>query len=239
VRRTSCVVATFVTVLGLTGQALAQTSTAVPAPSLPVAAGPSAAASSSTAKPKPQSAPNSLDKAQSYTFAFHDADIAQVASEILGKALGLTYSMDPGVAGRMSFEIDKKLTGAQLLEAFEVVLEDNDVTLVREGDSLAVKPRDKAKLSGRVNSLNDGIRAAGYQTLAVPIDFATPSEIARALQAVAGKNIVIFDDDKLGLLVLGGTRNELESAVDAIHLFDTANFQDARIRFFDLQQVSS
>lgn len=199
---------------------------------------PAPAAGAGGAHPK-AAAETPAEQSQSYTFAFHDADIAQVSAEILGKALGLTYSVDPGVTGKMSFEIDKRLTGSQLLEAFEVVLEENDISLVREGDTLVVKPRDKAKLSGRVRSLSDGIKGAGYQTLAVPVDFAKPSEISKALQAVAGKDIVIFDDDKLGLLVLGGTQSELESAVETIHLFDTANFQDARIRFFDLQQAAA
>jgi general secretion pathway protein D len=189
---------------------------------------------------KPKTAtPSPPERAESYTFAFRDADISQVTSEILGRALGLTFSVDPGVTGKMSFQIDKKLTGAQLLEAFEVVLEENDVSLVREGDTLIVKPRDKARQSARVRTLNDGIRVAGYQTLAVPVDFAQPSEISKALQAVAGKDIVIFEDDKLGLLILGGTQSELESAVETVHLFDTANFQDARIRFFDLQQAAA
>lgn len=190
------------------------------------------------AKPKPVS-PSPPEQAQIYTFAFHDADISQVSAEILGKALGLTYTIDPGVMGKMSFQIDKKLTGTQLLEAFEVVLEQNEVSLVREGDTLAVKPRDKAKLSTRVRSLSDGIRSAGYQTLAVPVDFAPPSEIAKALAAVASKDIVVFEDDKLGLLVLGGSQSELESAVETIHLFDNASFQDSRIRFFDLQQAAA
>ena len=200
---------------------------------------PPAALPAATAKPAPAATRSLSEKAQTYTFAFHDADISQVSAEILGKALGLTYTVDPGVMGKMSFQIDKRLTGAQLLEAFEVVLEESDVSLVREGGTLAVKPRDKAKLSTRVRSLSDGIRSAGYQTLAVPVDFASPSEIAKALVAVTSKDIVVFEDDKLGLLVLGGSQSELESAVETIHLFDTVGFQDTRIRFFDLQQAAA
>ncbi len=185
------------------------------------------------------SSPALSERAQTYTFAFHDADISQVAAEILGKALGLTYIVDPGVTGKMSFQIDKKLTGAQLLEAFEAVLEDSDVSLVRQGDALAVKPRDKAKASTSVRAFSGQFHGAGYQTVAVPLDFEPPSEIAKALAAVTSKDIVVFQDDKLGLLVLGGNQTELESAVETIHLFDRANFQDAKIRFFDLIQASS
>ena len=204
------------------------------APAAPAA--PVAPVAPSAARSTPSAATERQDR---FTFAFHDADISQVSAEILGRALGLSYTVDPSVTGKISFEIDKKLTGAQLLEAFEVALEDSGVTLVREGDALAVKSRDKAKLSTTVRNLRDGIRPAGYQTLAVPVDFAAPSEVAKALQAVAGKDIVVFEDDKLGLLVLGGSQGELQSAVETVHLFDTSSFQDAKIRFIDLQQAAA
>lgn len=179
------------------------------------------------------------ERAETYTFAFHDADISQVSAEILGKALGLTYTIDPGVTGKLSFQIDRKLTGPQLLEAFEVVLEDNEVSLVREGDALAVKPRSKAKASATIRTLSDGIHGAGYQTLAVPLDFAAPTEIAKALQAVTSKDLVVYTDDKLGLLVLGGDQTELQSAIQTVHLFDQSGFANGKIRFFDLQQAAA
>ncbi len=179
------------------------------------------------------------DQAQSFTFTFHDADISQVSAEILGRALGLTYTIDPDVTGKMSFQIDKRLTGAQLLEAFEAALESNEVTLVREGDGLAVKPRAKAKGAGSIRLLSEGSHGTGYTTLAVPLSFAVASEVAKALQAVGPMDLVIYVDDKLGLLVLGGTGQELDSALEAIHIFDRTGFEDTRIRFFYLQDATA
>jgi general secretion pathway protein D len=183
--------------------------------------------------------PTPSERSESYSFTFHDAEISQVAAEILGKALGLSYVIDPGVTGKMSFQIEKRLTGAQLLQAFEAVLESNDVSLIREGDSIAVKPRAKAKAAAAVRPLSDGIRGAGYQTLAVPLDFALPSEVAKALQAVTGEDIVVHVDDKLGFLVLGGAQSQLQSAVETIRLFDRNGFEGAKIRFFNLQQAAA
>ena len=188
---------------------------------------------------KPAAAVAQADRSLSYTFVFKDAAVSDVAAEILGKALGLTYTVDPEVTGKMSFQIDKKLTEAQLLESFEVVLEQGDASLVREGDTLVIKPRDKARLSSKLRNLSDGISAAGFQTVAVPVDFAQASEIAKALQSVGSKDLILLEDDKLALLVLGGSQSELESAIETIHLFDNASFQDAKIRFFDLQQASA
>ncbi len=182
---------------------------------------------------------SSLDRAESYTFAFHDADISQVSAEILGKALSLTYSVDPAVTGKMTFQIDRRLTGAQLLEAFEAALETNGVALVRDGDSLVVKPRSKARESSPMQAIGETPHGAGYETMAVPLSYATPSEVAKALQSIGPADMVVFVDDKQGLLILGGTASELRAAVALVRTFDHSGLEDSKIRFFELQQASS
>ncbi|MBW8859953.1 MAG: type II secretion system protein GspD, partial [Caulobacter sp.] len=126
------------------------------------------------------------DRPESFTFAFRYADIAQVAEEILGTALGVPYSIDPGVTGKVSFRIDRRLTRAQLLEAFEAALEVNDVAVLRQGDSLVLAPRDKARAAAglRDPSAVSGMRRGGYDVVAVPLSFSTPSEVAKALEAM-------------------------------------------------------
>ncbi len=177
--------------------------------------------------------------AQTYTFAFHDADIAQVAEAILGNALGLSYTIDPAITGKISFRIDQRLTGAQLLEAFEAALEGSEVALVREGDSLALKPRAKAKGSGTLHTLNDGLHGAGYETVAVPLEYAAPSEVAKALQAMNTEDPVVYTDDKQGLLILGGMSGELDSAVKIVRMLDKSGLEDSKIRFIDLDEATA
>jgi general secretion pathway protein D len=177
------------------------------------------------------------DPAQSYTFAFQDADISQVAQAILGDSLGLTYAIDPAVTGKMSFRIDRRLTSVQLLAAFEAALETNNVVMVRNGDALTLEPKDKAKGAGRLRTLDQGLASAGYQTVAVPLAYAAPSEVAKALEATGRTDMVVDADDKLGLLILGGTAAELESAVELIHTFDHSGLEDSKIRFFELEQA--
>ncbi len=176
-------------------------------------------------------------RAESYTFAFHDADVSQVAAAILGDALGVSYTVDPGVTGKISFRIDQRLTGAQLLEAFEAALETSNITLVRQGDSLVLEPRSKAKGAASLHTLGEGMHGADYEIVAAPLNYAAPSEVAKALQAVTSEDPVIYTDDKTGLLLLGGTGSELQSAVKFIHLLDQSGLQDSKIRFFELQSA--
>jgi general secretion pathway protein D len=177
------------------------------------------------------------DAAASYTFAFQEADIAQVAQAILGDALGLSYTIDPGVTGKMSFRIDRRLTGAQLLAAFEAALNTSDVAIVREGDAITLEPRAKAKGSGRLRMFDEGVHSAGYQTVAVPLAYAAPSEVAKAMAATGRSDMIVDVDDKLGLLILGGTGPEIEAAVELIRTFDHSGLEDSKIRFFELEQA--
>jgi general secretion pathway protein D len=73
--------------------------------------------------------------------------------------------------------------------------------------------------------------------MAVPLSYASPSEVAKALQSVGTADIVVFADDKQGLLILGGTSAELSSAVEAVRLFDRSGLEESKIRFFELQQA--
>jgi general secretion pathway protein D len=176
------------------------------------------------------------ERSAHYTFAFHDADIAQVAEAILGNALGLSYTVDPGVTGKISFRIDQSLTDAELLKAFEAALLANDVVLVREHGTIALTPRAKAKGLGAVKP-EGSLSSTGYQTISITLNYAAPSEVAKALKSVSANDPVVYFDDKQGVLVLGGEGPELEAAVALVHTFDHSNLADTKIRFFQLEQA--
>jgi len=172
-----------------------------------------------------------------YTFAFRDADISQAAEEILGTTLGLTYTLDPEVTGKMTFTIERRLTQRQLLEAFEEALKSEGVVMIRQGDSLLLAPRAKAKTFASLTAGDpDSGHGIGYETMAVPLKYATPSEVAKALQSLSRQDVVVFVDDKQGLLILGGDRAELDAAVQTVRTFDHSGLEQTKIRFFQLNQ---
>jgi general secretion pathway protein D len=180
------------------------------------------------------------ERAESYTFAFRDADISQVADEILGKALGLNYTVDPAITGKMSFRIENRLTRAQLLEAFEGALAANDVVLVRQGETVALMPRSKAKGAAGLRTTNGSHGGhAGYEVVAAPLSFAAPSEVAKALEAVGSGNVVVFQSDKSGLLLLGGDSREIEAATQLVRVLDRSGFDGARVRWYPLTRASA
>ncbi len=177
--------------------------------------------------------------AVAYSFAFRDAEISQVAEEILGSTLRLTYTLDPSVTGKMSFRVDSRMTPSQLLEAFETALGANGMVMIRQGDSLLLTSRSKAASVSGVRPAADGVSKAGYEVVSVQLSFATPSEVVKLLAAAGSSDIVISSDDKAGLIVLGGTGRELEAAIQSIRAFDRSGMEGERVRWFELQSATA
>jgi general secretion pathway protein D len=102
-------------------------------------------------------------------------------------------------------------------------------------------PRDKARSSAALRdpSALGGARRGGYDVVAVPLSFSTPTEVAKALEAMTGSKAVLYSNDKLGLIVLGGSGAELQSLLETIKVLDRNVFEGARIRWFDLRQAAA
>jgi len=174
-----------------------------------------------------------------YTFAFKDADLADVTEAILGRALNLTYSIDPDLTAKVTFRIDRRLTPAQLLQAFESTLALQDIAVVKNGQTLLLEKRAKAKASTTVRTLDEGKHAIGYQTLAVPLTHAAAPAVAKALQAVGAGGVISYVDEAQNQLVLAGTAQEIDAAVQSIHLFDRGSSENTKLRFFPLERAAA
>ncbi|HYE47267.1 MAG TPA: type II secretion system secretin GspD [Caulobacter sp.] len=173
-----------------------------------------------------------------YTYTFQDAEVSQVAGEVLGRAMGVTYVIDPAVTGRISFRIDQRMTKRQLFEAFESALAASDLVMVRQNDSLLITTRAKARASVGVSGAAQ-VSGGGYQTVTVPLTHVTPTEAAKALTALGPANVVLLADDKAGTVVLGGSPRELEAAMQTLKTLDNSNMRGAKVRWFPLANASA
>lgn len=177
--------------------------------------------------------------AQTYTFVFKDADITQVAEEILGNSLGVAYRVEPGVTGKMNFSIEQRLTKAQLLVAFESALGQYDVVMVQDGETVVLKPRKSASVGGQITTGASRASGIGFQIRAVPINYGSATEIAKALGVVAKSDLVLYSSDKMGLIILGGRAEEIDNALTTVALFDQSTLSEARIRFYPLTSANA
>lgn len=176
---------------------------------------------------------------ETYTFAFRDADIAQVAEEILGNTLGVSYRIDPSVTGKMTFRVERRMTRTQALQAFEGALSINGVVIVRQGDTLLLTARANAKSAAPIRRSPGEVARAGYEIVAAPLSYTTPSEIAKILQSIGSGEVVVHADDAAGVLLIGGTAREIEAALETIKTFDRSGLSGSQVRWFELTQASA
>jgi len=195
-------------------------------------------AAASPLSPSPATAWAQAARPEAYLFAFQDADIVKVVQEMLD-SINAPYAIDPAVSGRMSLRIDQRLTRAQLIEALDAALAANGVAMVRDKERLYITPMAKAKSASAVKAYQPGARRVGYEVVAVPLTYAQPSEVAKALEAIAGKDLLLLPYDKLGLIVIGGGGQDLESALDTLKVFDQNVFADGKLRWFQLTQADA
>jgi len=183
--------------------------------------------------------PARAQPAETYSFAFRDAEVSQVAEEILGASLRVSYRIDPSVSGKMTFRIERRMTRPQLLEAFEAALAAHGVVIVRQGDTLLLTSRANAKSSAPVRRSPADMGRAGYEVVAAPLSHTTPSEIAKILQSIGSGDIVVHADDATGVLLIGGNAREIEAALETIATFDRTGLSGSQVRWFELRQASA
>jgi general secretion pathway protein D len=175
------------------------------------------------------------DAAASYSFAFRDAAAAQVIDEVVGRALGLSYTVDPAVNALVTFRLDQELTPSELLEAFQSTLATYGIVVLRNGESLLFTTRANARTSALRGSGTVG--GGGYVTETLNLVNAMPSQIAESLAAMGAPDLVVFSDDETGVLIVGGSPGEIAAARETIASLDRRIAPESR--WFDLTNVSA
>jgi len=176
--------------------------------------------------------------AQYYALSLVDADIASVADQVLGESLRIPYTIDPAVTGKITLRIERRLTRDQLLGVFEQALAQNGDALVQAANgTMAIVPKAKANSIRSVETARGRI-GAGYHEMAETLRYAVPSEVAKVLAATGAGDVVLHTDDRLGLIVLGGTSEELATARQTIALFDRSRLSNSHVRIVTLQAAS-
>lgn len=137
------------------------------------------------AEPDAVEAAPSSSATQFYVLSFTDAPVAEVAEAVIGGALAQSVSVDPAIAGTMSFRADGWFTANQLMQEYGTALLDRDIALVRSRDGdLAMVPRNELP--------RELARGAALMALSQPL--ATPSvPVVRSTAAAAP---IVYGEDR-------------------------------------------
>ncbi len=150
------------------------------------------------------------------TLTFVDTDIREIARVVLGKTLKLNYTIDPGVQGTATLEIDKPLGRPALLALFETVLNQNGATLVERDGVYRIMPAGGGAALATIATPE----AVGSGTQIVPLRFASAKDLATVIEPYVAEGGKITADPGRNALIVSGPAAVRRTLIDMIRAFD-------------------
>lgn len=167
---------------------------------------------------------------------FEGAPLPEVVRAILGDLLQENYVIGPGVGGEVTFSTAKPVAREQLLPILDMLLRWNNSAIVHKEGRYHILPVANAIPGNLVPRLGP-VNKAGYQLLAVPLDYIAPTQMETVLQPYIQEGAIVSADNARSLLVLSGTPSELRNYLDTIQIFDVDWLKGMSVAMFTLQNV--
>jgi general secretion pathway protein D len=168
----------------------------------------------------PLSSPKQLPSEEAM-LNFADADIREVVKVVIGDLLGESYLIDPTVKGRINLHTAGPIKRADLLPTLETLLRMHGAAIIWEKGLYKVLP--VAQLKGSLTPRLGGggaIMIEGYQVQISPLDYIAAREMKKILEPYVLDAGSVRVDEMRNLMILTGTRRELQHMQETIDLFD-------------------
>ncbi|MCU0826010.1 MAG: type II secretion system secretin GspD [Tabrizicola sp.] len=167
-----------------------------------------------------------------YTLNLVNVPIEQAARAVFGNALQKNYSVDPSLTGTVTLQTTRPLSAQDLLNTFQTVLELNGAAIVSSGDLVKIVPAENA--TRRIGGPSD-LAAGSGRLVAVPLTYISTTEMVRLLDPISSGSLELQAIPNRNVLLIGGTRDEINAAIEAINLFDVDVMEGKSVGLFKLR----
>jgi general secretion pathway protein D len=166
---------------------------------------------------------------------FEQAPLSEVLHAVLGDILGQDYIVDGPVNGTVTLRTRTPIPRDQLLEVLESLLQANGVLLIPGADNRYLVTGSKHARQIRPSVAAASNPAAGYSTIIVPLRYVSASAMADILEPVAPESAFVRVDNTRNLLMLAGTRAQLDGWLDLVRTFDVDLLKGMSVGLFPLE----
>nr|WP_315780891.1 type II secretion system secretin GspD [Bradyrhizobium sp. SZCCHNPS1003] len=162
------------------------------------------------------------DVADGVTINLVNVPAPQAAKTVLGDILGVKYTVDPGIEGRITIQTPKPVARAAVIDLFQAALRANNAAVVNNRGIYRIVAADQTAVSSayRTDEVPDTSEMVGSGLQVVQLKYVSASEIRRVVEPIAPRGGVVRVDDARNLITLSGNRQEIAAMMDAIALFD-------------------
>ncbi len=166
---------------------------------------------------------------------FEQAPLTEVVHAIMGDILGLDYVVEHPIDGEITLRTRTPVPRDQLLGILESLLQANKALMVRDSGG-----RFFISASGQMSKLKPSVAAStsgvvGYSTIVVPLQYISASNMAEILRPVAEEGSFVRIDSVRNLLMLAGSRAQLEGWQDIITTFDVDLLKGMSVGIFPIE----
>ena len=173
---------------------------------------------------------------QEVSFNFEATPVPEVVKTILGDLLQETYVIGPGVGGTVTFSTAKPIKGEQAMAVLEMLLSWSGAALVRKNDQYLVV-QTQAAVPGNLSPQLLAGDGRGYSVRAVPLKYISATQMEELLKPYAKQGSVLKADNARSLIVVAGTKNELDNYLSVINTFDVDWMAGMSFALYTLERV--
>ena len=190
-------------------------------PNAPEVAGPQVSVGSGqfTGGPEPRPNPGVANSKDGVTLNFVGASIAEAARSILGDVLGVNYSVSDKVKGSITIQTVRPIPKEALLGIFETMLAGEGAAISVDNGVYRILPANDA-ISAAAIVARGARRLPGVSAQVVPLRYVAAAEMERIIKSMAPQATILRTDPARNLMVVAGTRGDLDSIMDAVGTFD-------------------
>ncbi len=174
---------------------------------------------------------------QEFEVNLEEAEIKVAARTVLGEVLGISYTLDPRVAGKVSITTSRPTPAPEILTMFESALRNNGVAMMRERDRLRLVPANEAFGTAE---LDQGTTIQpGYGVTVFPLQNVSASTILPLLENFVARPGMVREDPGRNALIFQGTAAERMAVFDAARSFDQDWLADQSVGIFPVHNSSA
>jgi general secretion pathway protein D len=165
-------------------------------------------------------ASEAADVKDGYTLDFDNSPIANVAKVVLGDIMGVGYVVDPRAQGTITLSSGRPIAKKDVLFVLESALHANNLVMMRDNAGYRILPANEGAV-GATDRADSGAGAEpGYGMTVIPLHYVSGATLARLLEGFAARPGAIRTDPSGGLLIVVGSGDERQAAVDTVRNFD-------------------
>jgi general secretion pathway protein D len=161
-----------------------------------------------------------------------NASIEAASKAVLADTLGLNYVIAEGVEGRITIQTTGPVPKSVLLELFEASLDANGAQLRKEAEVIRIVSGTSGNSTFRVAGAGG---VTGSNIVVAPLKFISATEMVKLLEPLSEQGLKVVAEQQRNLLLLSGTSEQIESALDALNLFDVDVLQGKSVAIVSLK----